>query len=499
MFVRNSNRILISLALGLSLCLVTVVNGDFGEDFQVNDDIGDEGQAIGPEKTSVVMKGDQVYAVWQDWRNVSDNLAPDIYFARGTIQPDGNVTFEENVMVNDVPHSPQNDKPSSPVIAVGDDGTIYVAWTDTRNIDNQLEGVDVYFARSTNGGTSFEENKLIGSTKGGSGAPAIATSGNYVYIVYEHCCDPANNVLNFVFSSDKGATFSDLETIYIPSEEENGSGQPTIAAEGNNVYIAFQLKTKDKAVEVALKISNNNGGTFSDPIIINDDGEDNVQQGSISLSVSGQNIYLAWHDFRDPKGVYFTVSKDGGNSFEKNQIIVETGPNFPSPSISSYKDNVTISYGGHSEGIYGWVLLAKISNDTGNTWSDPFMISDPDTDDPDIGPRSGIGPSSVTMCEKGMGILWVDSRGGWDNNIFFDWSDYDFDNGTEDGNGDDTDDDTGDDDTDDDDTGDDDTSGDNETEEEDKKIPGMGILYISSAVIISLVIAIMTVGRKRRS
>jgi len=418
-------RIKMHIAFSMWIIFISVigsVSADFGGDVQVNDDVSDEAQMIGPEKTAVVLKDEMVYAVWQDWRNVSDNLQPDIYFSKGIIDSDGNVSFSENVMVNDLAHSPLNDKPSAPSMAVGDDGTIYVVWTDNRNIDNQLEGVDVYFSRSTNGGENFENNQLIGSTAGGSGAPAIAAAGNYVYIVYEHCCDPANNVLNFVMSENKGQSFSELVTIYIPSEGENGAGQPTIAAENNNVYIAFRLKTTDNAQEVALIKSSDNGGSFSTPLIINDDIGNNIQQSSISLSVSDGNIYLAWHDFRQPTGVYFSASYDAGVSFNQNQLIVESGPNYPSPMIASYKENVTISYAGHMEDIYGWVLLAKISQDGGNTWGNATIISDPDVDNPDIGPRSGIGPSSVSMNERGVGILWVDSRGGWDNNIFFDWS-----------------------------------------------------------------------------
>jgi len=468
------------------ICVIGFVSADFGGDVQVNDDVSGEAQMIGSEKTAVVLKDEMVYAVWQDWRNVSDNLQPDIYFSKGIIDSDGNVSFNENVMVNDVAHSPLNDKPSAPAMAVGDDGIIYVVWTDNRNIDNQLEGVDVYFSRSTNGGVSFEQNQLIGSTAGGSGAPAIASEGNYVYIVYEHCCDPANNVLNFVMSSNKGQSFNALETIYIPSEKENGAGQPTIAAENSKVYIAFQLKSKEYAGQVALMKSHDRGESFSDPMIINDDNEPNVQQASISLFVSDNNVYVTWHDFREPKGVYFSSSYDGGNSFSQNQLIVETGPNYPSPVIASYEENVTISYAGHSEGIYGWVLLAKISLDGGNTWGNASIVSDPDVDDPDIGPRSGIGPSSVSMNEKGVGILWVDGRGGWDNNIFFDWSGFRVDEDAvsdndeqDDINANDTSDENGD---------TNDTGGNNDSEEENNKpssgTPGFELVALMTAFAI---------------
>lgn len=422
------------LVLVLCLCFFTTFAGIAlaGTDVQVNDDTGENGQAIGPEKTAVVVKDTTVYAVWQDFRNVSDTASPDIYFAKGVIE-NNNVSFGLNVMVNDVPHMPLNDKPSAPAMAVGDNGNIYVVWTDNRNIDNQLEGVDVYFARSTNGGVSFEANQLIGSTTGGSGAAAIATAGDYVYVVYEHCCDPANNVLDFVLSADNGQSFSPLETIYIPQEGETGTGEPTIAAQGSNVFIAFQLKTTDDGNKVACMNSNNYGGSFSDPLFIYDD-EGSATQSDMSIAVSGENVYVTWHDVREPAGVYFSVSNDNGVSFPSTQLIIETGSTYPVPAISAQGDHVAITYCGRHEGIYGFVVLTKISHDAGITWSNETIISDTDVS------RSGIGPAAVSVTDEGAGFLWIDSRGTWDENVFFDWYDFDStgDDTTQDANQDDT-------------------------------------------------------------
>lgn len=425
----NHHKISI-LIIGVAMILLSSINvsAEFGTDIRVNDDAGDEGQMIGPEKTAVVMKDNIVYAVWQDFRNVSANLRPDIYFAKGTIDETNNITFSDNVMVNDIPHSPLNDKPSAPAMAVGEDGIIYVVWTDMRNIDNQLEGVDVYFSRSTDGGNSFETNQLIGSTTGGSGAASIAVAGSHVYVVYEHCCDPENNVLDFVVSSNKGQSFGDLETIYKPTDGVGitGTGQPTIAAEDNYVYVAFQLKTVDYAGEVALMVSSDYGVSFSDPKIINDD-EGSNSQSAISLALSGDNVYFVWHDMSSsrPWGVYAAVSHNRGSTFGSNQLITEIHPGYPAPAVSANGENVAITYCGNSEGIWGKLVLAKISRDNGTTWSNQSIVSDTDVS------RSGIGPSAVSVSEKGVGILWVDGRGSWEgDNIYFDWCTFDK-NGTE--------------------------------------------------------------------
>ena len=412
---------MVSIALFVLILLTINVIAEFRTDVRVNDDTGDEGQMIGPEKTAVVMRDNIVYAVWQDFRNVSDNLRPDIYFAKGTIDDTGNVTFSENVMVNDIPHSPLNDKPSAPAMAVGEDGIIYVVWTDMRNVDNQLEGVDVYFSRSTDGGNSFETNQLIGSTTGGSRAASIAVTGSHVYIVYEHCCDPENNVLDFVVSSDKGQSFGDLEPIFIPEDGVTASGQPCIAAKDNYVYIAFQSITSYS--DVALMISSDYGSSFFElEEEISDDGGENSSQSAISIAISEDHIYIVWHDMSPsrPWGVYAAVSHDRGSTFGSNQLITEIHPGYPAPAVSANGENVAITYCGNSEGIWGELVLTKISQDAGATWSNESIVSDTDVS------RSGIGPSAISVSEKGVGILWVDGRGSWEgDNIYFDWSTFD--------------------------------------------------------------------------
>jgi len=423
------------IALFVLILLTINVVAEFRTDIRINDDTGDEEQMIGPEKTSVVMRDNVVYAVWQDFRNVSDNLRPDIYFAKGTIDDTNNITFSTNVIVNDVAHSPLNDKPSAPSMAVGDDGIIYVVWTDMRNIDNQLEGVDVYFSRSTDDGVSFEANQLIGSTKGGSGAASIAVAGSHVYVVYEHCCDPANNVLDFVVSSNKGQSFGNLETIFIPEDGVTASGQPCIAAEDNYVYIAFQSITS--YADVALMISSDYGSSFSEPKEISDDGGENSSQSALSLAIFEDHIYIVWHDMSPsrPWGVYAAVSHDRGSTFGSNQLITEIHPGYPAPAVSAYGENATITYCGYNEGVSGKLVLAKISRDNGTTWSNQLVVSDTDVS------RSGIGPSAVSVDEKGVGILSVDGRGSWEGgNIYFDWYIFDenvTDTTNDDGNGDD--------------------------------------------------------------
>jgi hypothetical protein len=68
----------------------------------------------------VVVRGDTVYCAWSDGRTSDQG----VWFAKST---DGGQTFLPNVQVDD-----SLGNAYVPTLAAGDDGTIYVAWTDMR-------------------------------------------------------------------------------------------------------------------------------------------------------------------------------------------------------------------------------------------------------------------------------------------------------------------------------------------------------------------------------
>ena len=89
-----------------------------------------------------------IYMAWEDERN--GFLSRDIYFTRGEVDPNGQLTFSTNHIVNDTLTMTRE----KPAIA-GLDGKAYVIWTDYRNVSSSsssssssgsLNPGDVYFA-----------------------------------------------------------------------------------------------------------------------------------------------------------------------------------------------------------------------------------------------------------------------------------------------------------------------------------------------------------------
>ncbi len=97
-----------------------------------------------------------IYIAWAETTNGSDS---DVFIKRLT-PPDGHKPEVSPVVrVNDGPTADQ----FFPWLSVDPkDGTVEVAFYDRRN-DPAGNTIDVYFARSTNGGVSFDENKRLSS------------------------------------------------------------------------------------------------------------------------------------------------------------------------------------------------------------------------------------------------------------------------------------------------------------------------------------------------
>jgi len=135
-----------------------------------------------------------IYVAWADNR---DDSSGDIYLAKST---DGGNSFETNVRVDDTGLS--TGAQHYPSIVIDTNGNIYVVWIDYRNGNS-----DIYFAKSTDGGNSFETNVRVDDT--GSSIveqlnPSIATDQNgNIYIVWQ---DNRNGSYDTYFA--KGAELS---------------------------------------------------------------------------------------------------------------------------------------------------------------------------------------------------------------------------------------------------------------------------------------------------
>ena len=189
---------------------------------------------------------------------------------------DGAGSFSGELRLND--DQREVSRANFTAIGTAPNGKIHVAWLDGRN---DLEAKEVFMSVSTDGGRSFSKNYPIS---------ALACP----------CCRPTINFLNG--GKSMVVTYRD-------------NGIPPAEGEGDNVKNHLIIRSDD------------GGQTFSDPVVISDDGWTfaSCPHAGISVGVDSQDrIHAVWWTggrTPDEAGIYYTYSEDGGRSFAPRQFV----------------------------------------------------------------------------------------------------------------------------------------------------------------------------------
>ncbi|CAG1770796.1 hypothetical protein BAC3_01329 [uncultured bacterium] len=147
----------------------------------------------------------------------------------------------------------------------------------------------------------------------------------------------ANEHLYLQSSNDKGQTFSKPIMVNAKPEKIIGKGEnrPKIKFDNKgHIYLSWALSTgKHHVGHIRFSHSMDGGKTFVKPVTINDDGKE-IGHSFDSMVIGQQGeVFIAWLDSRDTaaakaagkvfdgSSVYYTVSKDGGKTFAKNQSL----------------------------------------------------------------------------------------------------------------------------------------------------------------------------------
>jgi hypothetical protein len=254
-----------------------------------------------------------VYVVWQEG---TPSNSFEIFFARST---DGGLTFSEPENISESTGLSFDPQISS------EGNNVYVVWQDFTPGNS-----DTFFARSTDGGLTFSDPENISENTGVTFGPQITSEGNNVYVVWEDNT-PGNLDTFFARSTDGGLTFNQPENI---SEENTGSSVGArISSEGNNVYVVWFDDTSDPNFDIFTARSTDGGLTFSDPENISENTGPSVRP---QISSEGNNVYVVWQDNTPGNAdIFFAASTDGGLTFSEPENLSENTGFSTSPQISS--------------------------------------------------------------------------------------------------------------------------------------------------------------------
>lgn len=337
-----------------------------------------------------VAVGANVYAVWHG--TIGENSA--IFLKRSV---DNGKNFD--TIINLSRNIAKSFDPQ--IAALGTN--VYVVWH--AGDDGSRE---VYFARSTDNGITFEVVDLSNNA-GNSEFPQIAISGSNVYVIWRNNTS-GNYEVYLRVSTDGGATFGD--TINLSKNSGDSTINSTIndivqiVASGSNVYAVWQDRTFGK-MDVVFTRSTDNGATFSDPINISNT---NGYSHHPTLAVSGNNVYIVWFDDTHTGGqgahygIYFARSIDNGMSFSDPIILSNDSGDNGSLHIGASGSNVYVTFSrGTGFPAFDLDIYFVRSTDNGATFSNAINLS---------GSRGTSSNAQLAVAGNNVYVAWQDNASG---------------------------------------------------------------------------------------
>ncbi|MFN8439501.1 MAG: hypothetical protein U0175_01940 [Caldilineaceae bacterium] len=274
------------------------------------------------ETPDIVVRGNQVYAVWGDSRDEDTSGAfQSVYFAKSN---DGGKSWGSNVRVNDLEYDDWCDHPQ---IAVAADGTIWIVWylfyMPGSNQTNELR-----IAKSTDDGKTFTIKTVVDGFPGAEDRwrPALAVdeSTSNLLLLYNEYWENNSSIGYDIYLHVFNAQLQKLSETTINDQPRSGK-----LGEG----------TQDNAVPLKSLVARNG------------------------------LICAAWEDQRQRYTIHGACSSDGGKTFGANFPISEADGLNPHLALGA-DGKLYASYVVNSDSRKN--VMLRVSSNQGGSWSTPI-------------------------------------------------------------------------------------------------------------------------------
>ena len=278
---------------------------------------GEPGQTVNVSRSPAVFSwlpriaidsGQRVFVLWQEIIFSGGSHGGDILFARSE---DGGRSFSapvnlSNSIAGDGKGRMNEDSwhNGSLDLALGPDGTLYVAWTE-------YEGA-LWVRRSGDGGRTFSRRLRIDEAKPARGPALAAGPGGVVYLAWTVGDEGAG--IRVARSTDGGGSFG---APVIVSRSRSHSDAPKLAVDAAGTLHVVHAESR----RILYSRSTDGARSFAAPRDIS-----GANAGFPALGLDGGgNLYVLWERFADhpvrPRGLALVVSKDGGASFTEPVVV----------------------------------------------------------------------------------------------------------------------------------------------------------------------------------
>lgn len=361
------NSILISL---LILVLTVSSNAQWLTDARITNDSAASNTSFNNARC-VASTGSFVHVVWTDTRNLFGNSNNEIYYKRST---DGGLTWGTDARLTN--HTSQSHSPS---VAVSG-SVVHLVWNDTRDGNDEI-----YYKRSSDGGLSWGNDTRMTINSASSFSPSLAVTGTNVHLVWDDTRD-GNQEIYYKRSTDGGTSW---EADTRMTNNAALSFYASAAVQGSVVYVVW-VDQRDGNSEIYLKRSSDGGVSWeADTRLTNSTSASRYP----SIAVSGSNIHLVWHDDRNGvfnDEIYYKRSTDGGVSWGTDTRLTNStsASRYSSIAVSDISAHLVwqdqrdandeeIYYKRSTDGGISWGTDVRLTNSVGLSGFPSVTISGP--------------------------------------------------------------------------------------------------------------------------
>ncbi|MDP1620984.1 MAG: exo-alpha-sialidase [Bacteroidales bacterium] len=259
------------------------------------------------ESPALVIDGLIIHVVWYDLRN-GTGLGYEIYYKRST---DGGLTWGPDTRLT---YDPSYS--GYPGIVVSG-SLVHIVWEDNRDGNGQI-----YYKQSNDNGITWGPDIRLTNTSTNSWDPCISLNGSVLHVVWMDMRDGLTYEIYYNRSTDGGTTWSPDTRL---TNDNGNSGYPTMAVSGSILHIVWQ-DTRDGEWEIYYKQSTDAGVTWGEDLRLTNA---NVDAGMPFIALSDSIVYVIWEDLRDGgvEEIYYKRNPTGnipvgtGNDVVKNNWL----------------------------------------------------------------------------------------------------------------------------------------------------------------------------------
>ena len=258
-----------------------------------------------------------------------------------------------------------------PAVAAYSNTVIHAVWYDSTPYN-----YEIYYKRSTDGGTTWGGAQKLTWNSGISAAPAVTVdSSGAVHVVWSDDT-PGHYALYYRKSPDGGTTWSAPRRLTWSSGE---SGWPAMAVDSSdNIHIVWSDYTSGVS-EIYYKRSTDDGLTWGPAKRLT---WTSGSSGAPALAPGSANgVHVVWEDYTPGnQEIYYVRSPDGGSTWGAPQRITWTSTKSYTPAVAagsgnavdvvwedSMAGNAEIYYKRSTNGGANWSPAKRLTWTTGNS------------------------------------------------------------------------------------------------------------------------------------